>query len=173
MFSDWLSLEYKSCKTFDIIVSTKSVFFKIPLCLGLQLEAPPPTQGVHVWRILFWCVMVFRIKTKAASSSKTLVFEKLHAVIFLKIIAIYSCVNLKSYNRFLRCMEHFVLTLITNCQAEYLNWSGRKLHDEEKSHTEELRNLYSFPSVFRLNKSRNMVWAGHVLFLLGQLKNAY
>jgi len=48
-----------------------------------------------------------------------------------------------------------------------------KSHDEEKAHTEELRNLFSFPSVFPLNKSRSMVWAGHVLFLLGQLKNAY
>lgn len=128
---------YISHKTFDIIVSTKSVFFKIFLWWGLQPE-DPSTRGVHVWHILFWCVMVFRMKMKAASSSKTLLFAKLHAIMFLKTVAIYSCENLKSYNRFLHCMEHFVLTLITNCQAEYLNRSGRKSHDEEKSHTEEL-----------------------------------
>jgi len=102
---------------------------------------------------------------KAANSSKTLVYAKLH-VIFLKTFAIYSCESLILTTD----LEHFVLTLITNCQAEYLNWSGRKSHDEEKSHTEELQNLYSFPSLFRLIKSRNTVWAGHVLFLLGQLK---
>lgn len=155
---------------------TKSVFLNFSLvgAASRSCHPPPsPTQGTHVWRILFWCVMVFRIKLKAASSSKTLVFAKLHAIIFLKTIAMCSCENLKPYNRFLRCVEHFVLTLIPNCHAEYLNWSGRKSHDEEKSHTEELQNLYSFPSVFRLIKSRNTVWAGHVLFLLGQLKHAY
>ena len=41
MFSDWLILEYKSRKTFDIIVSTKSVFFKISLWWVLQPKAPP------------------------------------------------------------------------------------------------------------------------------------
>jgi hypothetical protein len=145
-------------------VSTKSVFFKISLQWGLQPAAPPPplTPGVHVWHILFGCVMVFRIKMKAASSSKTLLFAKLHAIIFLKTIAIYSCENLKSYNRFVFCMEHFVLTLITNCQAEFLNWSRRKSHDEKKSHTEELWNLYSFPSVFRLIKSGHIISLGTV-----------
>jgi len=47
---------------------------------------------------------------KATSSSKTLVFDKLHAIIFLKIIAIYSCENLKSYNSF--CVVWNILCLL-------------------------------------------------------------
>jgi hypothetical protein len=34
--------------------------------------------------------------------------------------------------------------------------SWRKLHNEE------LHNLYSSPSIIRMNKSRRMRWAGHV-----------
>jgi hypothetical protein len=31
-----------------------------------------------------------------------------------------------------------------------------------KLHNEELHNLYSFPSIIRVIKSRRMRWAGHV-----------
>jgi hypothetical protein len=31
-----------------------------------------------------------------------------------------------------------------------------------KLHNEELHNLYSSPSIFRMIKSRKMRWAGHV-----------
>jgi hypothetical protein len=31
-----------------------------------------------------------------------------------------------------------------------------------KLHNEELHNLYSFPSIIRMTKSRRMRWAGHV-----------
>jgi hypothetical protein len=43
--------------------------------------------------------MVFRIKMKAAGSSKTLVFAKLHTIILLKTIVIYHCENLRSDNK--------------------------------------------------------------------------
>jgi hypothetical protein len=40
-----------------------------------------------------------------------------------------------------------------------------------KLHNEELHNLYSFPSIIRINKSR-MRWAGHVA-RIGEKRNAY
>jgi hypothetical protein len=43
---------------------------------------------------------------------------------------------------------------------------GPKRHEEiggwRKLHNEELHNLYSFPSIIRMIKSRRMRWAGHV-----------
>jgi hypothetical protein len=41
-----------------------------------------------------------------------------------------------------------------------------------KLHNEELRDLYSSPSVIRLIKSRRMRWAGHVA-RKGEKRNAY
>jgi hypothetical protein len=39
-------------------------------------------------------------------------------------------------------------------------------------HNEELRDLYSSPSVFRIIKSRRMRWAGHVA-RMGEKRNTY
>jgi hypothetical protein len=41
-----------------------------------------------------------------------------------------------------------------------------------KLHNEELRDLYSSPSIIRIIKPRKMRWAGHVA-LIGEKKNAY
>jgi hypothetical protein len=41
-----------------------------------------------------------------------------------------------------------------------------------KLHNEELRDLYSSPSIIRIIKSRWMRWAGHVA-LMGEKRNAY
>jgi hypothetical protein len=41
-----------------------------------------------------------------------------------------------------------------------------------KLHNEELHNLYSFPSIIRMIKSRRMRWAGHVA-RMGEKRNAY
>jgi hypothetical protein len=41
-----------------------------------------------------------------------------------------------------------------------------------KLHNEELRDLYSSPSIIRIIKSRRMKWAGHVA-LMGGKRNAY
>jgi hypothetical protein len=38
-------------------------------------------------------------------------------------------------------------------------WGWRKLHNEE------LRNLYSLPSIIKIIKSRRMRWAGHVALM--------
>jgi hypothetical protein len=41
-----------------------------------------------------------------------------------------------------------------------------------KLHNEELRDLYSSPSIIRIIKSRRMRWAGHVA-RMGKKRNAY
>jgi hypothetical protein len=41
-----------------------------------------------------------------------------------------------------------------------------------KLHNEELRDLYSSPSIIRIIKSRRMRWAGHVA-RMGEKRNAY
>jgi hypothetical protein len=41
-----------------------------------------------------------------------------------------------------------------------------------KLHNEELHNLYSSPSIFRMIKSRRMRWVGHVAGM-GEKRNAY
>jgi hypothetical protein len=42
----------------------------------------------------------------------------------------------------------------------------------EKMHNEELRSLYSSPSIIRMIKSRRMRWTGHVA-RMGEKRNAY
>jgi hypothetical protein len=42
----------------------------------------------------------------------------------------------------------------------------------KKLHNEELRDLYSSPSIIRIIKSRRMRWAGHVA-RMGEKRNAY
>jgi hypothetical protein len=41
-----------------------------------------------------------------------------------------------------------------------------------KLHNQELRDLYSYPSIIRIIKSRMMRWAGHVE-RIGEKRNAY
>jgi hypothetical protein len=41
-----------------------------------------------------------------------------------------------------------------------------------KLHNEELRDLYSSPSIIRIMKSRRMKWVGHVE-RMGKKRNAY
>jgi hypothetical protein len=41
-----------------------------------------------------------------------------------------------------------------------------------KLHNEELRDLYSSPSIIRIIKARGVRWAGHVA-LMGDKRNAY
>jgi hypothetical protein len=56
-------------------------------------------------------------------------------------------------------------------------WKGKSESYEVKGgwrklHNEELRDLYSSPSIIRIIKSRRMRWAGHVA-RMGEKKNAY
>jgi hypothetical protein len=52
--------------------------------------------------------------------------------------------------------ENRVLRRIFGSQKDEMTEEWRKLHDEE------LRDLYSSPSIIRTIKSRRMRWAGHV-----------
>jgi hypothetical protein len=62
--------------------------------------------------------------------------------------------------------ENRVLRRIFGPKRDEVTGELRKLHNEEP------HNLYSFPSVIRIIKSRRMRWAGHVA-RMGEKRNAY
>jgi hypothetical protein len=59
-----------------------------------------------------------------------------------------------------------VLRKIFGLKRDEVTGEWRKLHNEE------LRDLYSSPSINRIIKSRRMRWAGHVA-RMGEKRNAY
>jgi hypothetical protein len=59
-----------------------------------------------------------------------------------------------------------VLRRIFGPKRDEVTGGWRKLHNEE------LRDLYSSPSIIRIMKSRRMRWAGHVA-QMGEKRNAY
>jgi hypothetical protein len=56
----------------------------------------------------------------------------------------------------LRVFENRVLRRIFGPKRDEVKGGWRKLHNEE------LRDLYSSPSIIRIIKSRRMRWAGHI-----------
>jgi hypothetical protein len=74
--------------------------------------------------------------------------------IFLIYIYITS-LTLREEHR-LRVFENRVLRRIFGPKRDEVMGEWRKLHNEE------LRDLYSSPSIIRIIKSRRMRWAGHV-----------
>jgi hypothetical protein len=62
--------------------------------------------------------------------------------------------------------ENRVLRRIFGPKRDEVTGEWRKLHNEE------IRDLYSSPSIIRIIKSRRMRWAGHVA-RRGEKKNAY
>jgi hypothetical protein len=52
--------------------------------------------------------------------------------------------------------ENRVLRRILGLKKDEVTGAWRKLHNEE------LRDLYSSPSIIRMIKSRRMMWTGHV-----------
>jgi hypothetical protein len=62
--------------------------------------------------------------------------------------------------------ENRVLRRIFGPKRDEVTGEWRKLHSEE------LRDLYSWPSIIRIIKSRKMRWAGHVA-RMGEKRNAY
>jgi hypothetical protein len=62
--------------------------------------------------------------------------------------------------------ENRVLRKIFGPKRDEVTGEWRKLHNEE------LRDLYSSPSIIRIMKSRTMRWAGHVA-RMGEKRNAY
>jgi hypothetical protein len=65
----------------------------------------------------------------------------------------------------LRVFENRVLRRIFRPKRNEVTREWRKLHNEE------LRDLYSSPSIIRIIKSRKMRWVGHVA-RMGQKRNA-
>jgi hypothetical protein len=66
----------------------------------------------------------------------------------------------------LRVFENRVLRRMFGPKRNEVTGEWRKLHNEE------LRGLYSSPSIIRIIKSRRMIWAGHVA-RMGEKRNAY
>jgi hypothetical protein len=62
--------------------------------------------------------------------------------------------------------ENRVLRRIFGLKRDEVTREWRKLHNEE------LRDLYSSPSIIRIIKSLSMRWAGHVA-RMGEKRNAY
>jgi hypothetical protein len=75
----------------------------------------------------------------------------------------YSC--LREEHK-LRVFENRVLRRIFGPKRDEVTGEWRKLHNEE------LRDLYSSPSIIRIIKSWRMRWAGHVA-RMGEKGNAY
>jgi hypothetical protein len=66
----------------------------------------------------------------------------------------------------LRVFENRVLRRIFGPKRDGVAGGWRKLHSEE------LRDLYSSPSIIRITKSRRMRWAGHVA-RMGEKRNPF
>jgi hypothetical protein len=62
--------------------------------------------------------------------------------------------------------ENRVLRRICGLKRDEVTGEWRKLHNEE------LRDLYSLPSIIRIIESRRMGWSGHVARML-EKRNAY
>jgi hypothetical protein len=68
--------------------------------------------------------------------------------------------------RRLRAFENRVLRRIFGSKRDEVTGGWRKLHNEE------LRDLYSSPSIIRIMKSRKLRWSEHVA-RMGEKRNAY
>jgi hypothetical protein len=93
---------------------------------------------------------------------------RIYKTIILAVV-LYGCetwsLTLREEHR-LRVFENRVLKRIFGLKRDEVTGEWRKLHNEE------LRDLYSSPSVIRIIKSRRMRWAGHVA-RMGDKRNAY
>jgi hypothetical protein len=83
---------------------------------------------------------------------------RIHKIIILPVV-LYGCetwsVTLREEHR-LRVFENRVLRRIFGLRRDEVTGGWRKLHNEEP------HNLYSWPSIIRIIKSRRMRWAGRV-----------
>jgi hypothetical protein len=91
----------------------------------------------------------------------------IHKTIILPVV-LYGCetwsLTLREEYR-LRVFENRLLRRIFGLKRDEATGGWRKLYNEE------LRNLYSSPSINRIIKSRRMRWTGHVT-RMGEKKNA-
>jgi hypothetical protein len=63
--------------------------------------------------------------------------------------------------------ENRVLRRIFGPKRDEVSGGWRKLHNEE------LRDLYSLPSIIRMMKSRKMRWVGHIARMGGEEEQMY
>jgi hypothetical protein len=84
-------------------------------------------------------------------------------------VVLYGCetwsLTLRKEHR-LRVFENRMLRRIFGPKRDEVTGEWRKLHNEE------LRDLYSSPSIIRIIRSGRMRWAGHVA-RMGEKRNAY
>jgi hypothetical protein len=84
-------------------------------------------------------------------------------------VVLYGCetgsLTLREEHR-LRMFENRVVRRIFGSKRDEVTGEWRKLHNEE------LRDLYSLPSIIRIIKSSRVRWAGHVA-RMGEKRNAY
>jgi hypothetical protein len=85
------------------------------------------------------------------------------------LVVLYGCetwsLKLREEHR-LRVFENMVLSTIFGPKKDEVTGEWGKFHNEE------LRDLYSSPSIIRIFKSRRMRWAGNVA-QMGEKRNAY
>jgi hypothetical protein len=93
---------------------------------------------------------------------------RIYKTIILPVV-LYGCetwsLTLREEHR-LRVFENRVLRRLFGPKRDEVTGEWRKFHNEE------LRDLYSSPSIIRIIKSRRMRWAGH-LARMGEKRNAY
>jgi hypothetical protein len=79
---------------------------------------------------------------------------RIYKTIILPVI-LYGCETLREKHR-LRVFENKMLRRIFGPKRDEVTGQWRKLHNEE------IRDLYSLPSIIRIIESRRMRWAGHL-----------
>jgi hypothetical protein len=93
---------------------------------------------------------------------------RLYKTIILPVV-LYGCetwsLTLRKEHK-LRVFDNRVLRRIFGPKRDEVTGGWRKLHNEE------LRDLYSLPSIITIMKSRRMRWVGHVA-RMGEKRNAY
>jgi hypothetical protein len=79
----------------------------------------------------------------------------------------------KELNKLKKEVYTFVFDIVKCMEYELFGPKRDEVTGEWRQlHNEELRDLYSLPSIIRIIKSRRMRWAGHVA-RIGEKRNAY